>query len=55
MVSIAALASLIVGVFVTIMSAYGVIIGTAALYNISIGVAFIIIGAVLAYLRTPKE
>ncbi len=55
MVSIAAWASLIVGVFVTVISTYGVIVGTAALYKVFIGTAFIIIGAVLAYLRIPED
>ncbi len=55
MVSIAAWASLIVGVFVTVISTYGVIVGTGALYNVFIGIAFIIIGVILAYLRIPKD
>ncbi len=55
MVSIAAWAFLIVGLFVTVVSSYGVIVGTAALYNIFIGVACIIIGTVLTYLKIPEK
>ncbi len=55
MVSILAWVLLIVDLFVTVISSYGVLVGTAALYNVFIGVACIIIGAVLAYLKIPKE
>lgn len=55
MVSILAWAFLIVGLFVTVISCYGVIAQTAALYNVFIGVACLIIGAVLAYLKIPAK
>ncbi len=55
MVSVAAWIFLIVGVFVTGISTYGVIVGTGALYNVFIGIALIIIGVILAYLRVPKD
>ncbi len=54
-VSVVAWVFLIVGVFVTGISTYGVIVGTGALYNVFIGVGCIIIGVILAYLRIPKD
>jgi hypothetical protein len=55
LVSILAWAFLIVGLFVTVISSYGVIVQTATLYDVFIGIACIIIGAVLAYLKIPKK
>ncbi len=51
MVSYAAWIFLLIGLAVTAISAYGVIVGTSAPYNIFIGMAFVVIGAVLAYLK----
>lgn len=55
MASIAAWAFLIVGLFVTVIASYGLIVQTASLIEVFIGVACLIIGAVLAYLKIPAK
>jgi hypothetical protein len=42
---------IIIGLVVAAISAYGFYVGTAALYNVFIGIAFVIIGVILAYLK----
>ena len=49
--STAAWIFIIIGLAVAAISAYGFYVGTAALYNVFIGIAFIIIGVILAYLK----